>query len=45
MEAEIYNFIQDMKDKFDVEITVSVPNDNEIKHYEYEEFDDLWEEE
>ena len=45
MEAEIYNFIQDMKDKFDVEITISVPSENEIIHYEYEEYDDLWEEE
>jgi hypothetical protein len=45
MKAEIYNFIQDMKDKYDVEITISVPNENEINHYEYEKYDDLWEEE
>jgi hypothetical protein len=45
MEAEIYNFIQDMKDKYDVEITVSIPSENEIKQYDYEEFYDLWEEE
>lgn len=45
MEAEIYNFIENMKNKFDVEITVSVPNENDFTHYEYEEFDDLWEKE
>ena len=39
-QAEIYQFIQHMKDRFNMEIAVSVTNvyDARVEHYSYEDF-------
>ena len=41
-QAEIYQFIQHMKDRFNMEITVNVTNvyDARVEHYSYEDFEE-----
>ena len=37
--AEIYQFIQHMKDRFNMEIKLSVDNFNTVEHYKYKDIE------